>query len=332
MSLSMTLKRRESLGASSGGVPSPRVVKSQKKDMAMTLTAVPFGKNGQFQSDVFGPTVVTAWVLETNSTTTKLYDLNPLFTSFLASQHRENKDLPKDIEDLSNYGMLWASTGKPHWYRILFTDDNEAGFQNGFLILRNFLQVVATSAAHGKRLAGLKLKVHNQTTFSTEGFATMDQDKEKCAGDGITIQIVTDAAPCIHPTELKHPDRRGFPTLLLQPAPPDFDMSAELNGEAFAEAKAGKVVMIPQYQGAWFHLRTILRESGFEDMDPTSNAGKTWQAPAITETSGVEWLQGFLDQLEELPLLACVPKNVPKLEALLTKPWTNLTFFPSDEV
>ena len=116
--------------------------------------------------------------------------------------------------------------------------------------------------------------------------------------------------------------------LRLQRAPPDFDLGAELNHEALAEAKAGKIVMIPQYEGTWFHLRAILR-AGFEDTDPTSNAKKIWQAPAITETSGHEWLQGFLEQLEETPLIACVPKDMPKLEALLTKPWAMQSYFLS---
>lgn len=325
MSLSMTLKRRESLGSGSGGAPSPRIVKCQKKEMVMTLTAVPFSKNGQFQSDAFGPTAVTAWVLEPNSSITKLYDMNPLFTAFLASQHRSNTAMPRDIDDLSNFGMLWTSTGKPSWFRILYVDDGEAGFKNGFLLMRDFVQTVATTPAHSKRLSGLKIKIHNQTEHSTDGFGSAAEDGH------ITFEVHGDNAPCIHPTDLKHPDRRGFPTLRLQPAPADFDVSAELTHEALSDAKSGKAVMIPQYEGTWFHVRTILREAGFEDTNPTSNSNKMWQAPAITESSGQEWLKSFLDDLQETPLVACIPKDVPKLEALLTKPWTNLTFFPSDE-
>ena len=142
------------------------------------------------------------------------------------------------------------------WFRILFADEGESGFKNGFLLLRDFLRTVASAPAHCKRLSGLNIKIHNQTQLSTDGFGSVAEDESP---GQITFQVHGDTSPCIHPTDLKHPDRRGFPCLRLQRAPPDFDLGAELNHEARAEAKAGKIVMIPQYEGAWFHLRAILR-------------------------------------------------------------------------
>ena len=60
----------------------------------------------------------------------------------------------------------------------------------------------------------------------------------------------------------------------------------------------------------WFHL-SILREAGFEDTGTRHRMPRRiWQTPAITETSGHEWLKGFLDQLEETPLLACDLKSL----------------------
>lgn len=63
--------------------------------------------------------------------------------------------------------------------RIFLTDDNQAGFKIFFCF--------CASCRHVCRRKALKLKVHSTRRLSQlEGFATIDQDKEKCRGDKIT--------------------------------------------------------------------------------------------------------------------------------------------------
>lgn len=131
---------------------------------------------------------------------------------FLASQHRNNQALPKDIDDLTSFGKLWTFTGKS---TILCADKNESGIKK----------------------------------------------------------------------------------------PPDFDLGAELTHEALAGAKAGKIVMI--FISAPSCVTQALKTRTRHRMPR-----RIWQTPAITETSGHEWLKGFLDQLEETPLLACDLKSL----------------------
>ena len=62
----------------------------------------------------------------------------------------------------------------------------------------------------------------------------------------------------------------------------------------------------------WFHLRSILREAGFEDTGTRHRMPRRiWQTPAIKETPGHEWLKGFLDQVEAAGSWRLAPGSGP---------------------
>lgn len=301
--------KRRSSGAGSPAIPAPKMSKLQKTEVSMTVTALPYGSVGRYVHDTFSDTPLTLFVLDVNAAVTRVYDATPLFQGYLRAEAATSTEFPATLQDLANFGLLWSCQPKPQYFRLLYTDNGVEGFSNAWALLRGFLNYLATHPAHKSKLASLTVDVYNATEHSTEGFGT---------DSAVPIRICDPQSIDLHPCSLKHPDRRGHATLYLRQA--SEDITSGLEGALLAEYKADVPILVPQFMGYWWGLKTVLRDNGFEE-DAGEDQKKIFQAPPVSTKSGAAWLESFINSLANTPLVVFLkPKLAPAFEALLDKP------------
>ena len=311
--------RRTSAGGSAGSssAPTPRVAKIPKLEISMTLTALPFGNRACYVSEHFAELGCTAWVLDLNAPATKIYDASPLFQEYLRTENVKNKDFPGTLEDLQSFGMVHICGTKPKYYRLLFVDNDADGFRDGYWLMRGFVEFLCCSPTHSKKLGTLAFRVINCTKHPTVNF-----DVKMNSTLTLTTTVSSPSQLSMHPCELRHPDRRGYAHLSFLAAPPD--VAAEVR-PTLSEEDDG-VVWIPQFTGCWWGVRTVLQESGFQDIteEGTLYAKKIFQASAVTAGSGQRWLENFLAAMEETPMLVTCPPDMTDFQAALDLPHIQL--------
>ena len=165
---------RRSSGAgsasSSARAPTPRVAKVAKLEISMTLTALPFGNNASYVAESLADSACSVWVLDVNAAATKVYDASPLFVEYLKLENQKNQDFPGTLDDLVNFGMVHISGAKPKYYRLLFVDNDAAGFRDGYWLMRGFVEFLTCAPTHKKNLATLALHVVNCTKHPMVNF------------------------------------------------------------------------------------------------------------------------------------------------------------------
>ena len=301
-------KRRTS-NTGSASIPTPKVAKLQKAEMSMTLTALPYGSVAHYVHDSFSDTPLTVFVLDINASATRVYDATPLFASYLRTEAASTSEFPATLQDLANFGLLWACQPKPQYFRLLYADNGADGFANAFALLRGFVNFLAAQPAHKTKLSSMTLNFCNGTQYSTEGFA---------ADSTVPIRICDPQHIDLHPCALKHPDRRGHATLLFHEA--SSDITTTLEGELLADCKADVPILVPQFTGYWWGLRTVLRDNGFEELEEQEGK-KIFQASPVSTKNGGDWLATFLTSIGGAPLNVYLkPGLAPAFEALLDRP------------
>ena len=285
------------------------------------LIAVPYGQNASMACADFGDSPLAVWVLDMRATHTRVYDFNNLFKSFLQSTAKGDAR-PRDVDDLSAFGMRLVCAPAPAYHRLLYCDAGKDGLQQGYALLVKFLQYVCAKSVHAKRLTSLRVCVRDDAGHAGDFLQDF--------ADGSKLKLIRGGPDLIapHPASLRGP---GVATLVLQYLC-DTDEAAEsalplawfdaqcATRTAQPDASALSGNLVPQYTGSWFGLRRILEAHGFEAVEST---GAKWfeASPLSPDSDPREWFQALLADMERLPLQVRLPDGFIAWDAVLDKPY-----------
>ena len=231
---------------------------------------------------------------------------------------------PKNVDDLVAFGMRLVFAPAPAYHRLLYCDGGRDGVVQAYALLVEFLQYLCDTSHHSKRLTTLQVRVHNATTYADDFLRDFEKNSKLTL-----VRSGEDLTPP-HPASLRGPDSRGVATLVLQYFPDTEDdpqptlpldwFAAECSTRSSQpNAQALRGTLVPQYTGSWFEARRILESHGFEPIDAS---GQKWfeAAQLSPDDNPTTWVEPVLKDLQQLPLLVCVPDGFIAWKDVLNKP------------